>query len=53
MQPRLSWDLRAYSAQKALLGFETETRELLGGMEENSVSPMDRLREFFRGFSAL
>ena len=27
------------SAQKALLGFETETRELLGGTEENSVSP--------------
>ena len=25
-------------AQKALLGFETETRELLGGTEENSVS---------------
>ena len=30
----------AVSAQKALQGFETETRELLGGTEENSVSPM-------------
>ena len=29
----------AVSAQKALQGSETETRELLGGMEENSVSP--------------
>ena len=28
------------SAQKALRGSETETRELLGGTEENSVSPM-------------
>ena len=28
------------SAQKALQGSETETRELLGGTEENSVSPM-------------
>ena len=28
------------SAQKALGGSETETRELLGGTEENSVSPM-------------
>ena len=27
----------AVSAQKALQGSETETRELLGGMEENSV----------------
>ena len=27
------------SAQKALQGSETETRELLEGMEENSVSP--------------
>ena len=27
------------SAQKALPGFETETRELLVGMEENSASP--------------
>ena len=27
------------SAQKALQGSETETRELLGGTEENSVSP--------------
>ena len=27
------------SAQKALQGSKTETRELLGGMEENSVSP--------------
>ena len=30
----------AVSAQKALRGFETETRELLGGTEENSVSLM-------------
>ena len=30
----------AVSAQKALRGSETETRELLGGTEENSVSPM-------------
>ena len=30
----------AVSAQKALRGCETETRELLGGTEENSVSPM-------------
>ena len=30
----------AMSAQKALRGSETETRELLGGTEENSVSPM-------------
>ena len=30
----------AVSAQKALQGFEMETRELLGGTEENSVSPM-------------
>ena len=30
----------AVSAQKALQGSETETRELLGGTEENSVSPM-------------
>ena len=29
----------AMSAQKALQGFETETRELLGGTTENSVSP--------------
>ena len=29
----------AVSAQKALRGSETETRELLGGTEENSVSP--------------
>ena len=28
----------AVSAQKALRGSETETRELLGGTEENSVS---------------
>ena len=28
------------SAQKALQGSETETRELLGGTTENSVSPM-------------
>ena len=28
----------AVSAQKALRGFETETRELLGGTEENSIS---------------
>ena len=28
------------SAQKALRGSETETRELLGGTEENCVSPM-------------
>ena len=28
------------SAQKALRGSETETRELLGGTEENSVSSM-------------
>ena len=28
------------SAQKALQGSEMETRELLGGTEENSVSPM-------------
>ena len=26
--------------QKAIQGSETETRELLGGTEENSVSPM-------------
>ena len=30
----------AVSAQKAPHGSETETRELLGGMQENSVSPM-------------
>ena len=30
----------AVSAQKALQGSETETRELLGGTDENSVSPM-------------
>ena len=30
----------AVSAQKALQGSETEPRELLGGTEENSVSPM-------------
>ena len=30
----------AVSAQKALQGSETETRELLGGTEENIVSPM-------------
>ena len=30
----------AVSAQKALRGSETETRELLGGTEENSVSLM-------------
>ena len=30
----------AVSAQKALQGSETETRELLGGTEENSVPPM-------------
>ena len=30
----------AVSAQKALQGAETETRELLGGMKENSVTPM-------------
>ena len=30
----------AMSAQKGLQGSETETRELLGGTEENSVSPM-------------
>ena len=29
----------AVSAQKALQGYETETRALLGGTEENSVSP--------------
>ena len=29
----------AVSAQKALQGSETETRELLGGTEENHVSP--------------
>ena len=29
------------SAQKALRGSETETRELLGGTEENSASPID------------
>ena len=29
----------AVSAQKALKGSETEMRELLGGTEENSVSP--------------
>ena len=28
------------SAQKAVQGSETETRELLGGTEENSVSPL-------------
>ena len=30
----------AVSAEKALRGSEMETRELLGGTEENSVSPM-------------
>ena len=30
----------AVSAQKALRGSEAETRELLGGTEENSASPM-------------
>ena len=30
----------AVSAQKAFRGSETETRELLGGTEEDSVSPM-------------
>ena len=30
----------AVSAQKALQGSEAETRELLGGTTENSVSPM-------------
>ena len=30
----------AVSAQKAPHGSETETRELLGGMQEKSVSPM-------------
>ena len=30
----------AVSAQKALRGSKTETRELLGGTEENSVSQM-------------
>ena len=35
----------AVSAQKALRGSETETRELLGGREENSASPM---RIFYR-----
>ena len=30
----------AVSAQKALQGSETETRELLGGTEANSVFPM-------------
>ena len=30
----------AVSAQKALQGSETETRELLGGTENNSVSSM-------------
>ena len=30
----------AVSAQKAVEGSETETRELLGGTEENSVSPI-------------
>ena len=30
----------AVSAQKALRGSGTETKELLGGTEENSVSPM-------------
>ena len=29
----------AVSAQKAIQGSETETRELLGGTTENSVSP--------------
>ena len=29
----------AMSAQKSLQGFETEARELLGGTEEDSVSP--------------
>ena len=31
----------AVSALKALRGSETETRELLGGTEENSVSPIN------------
>ena len=31
----------AMSAQKAFQGSEMETRELLGGMEENSVSPKE------------
>ena len=35
----------AVSAQKALQGSETETRELLGGTKENSVPPMGR--QFF------
>ena len=30
----------AASAEKALKGSESETRELLGGTEENSVSPI-------------
>ena len=30
----------AVSSQKALRGSETETRELLGGTKENSVSPL-------------
>ena len=34
----------AVSAQKALKGSETETRELLGGMEGNRFSPQ---RNFF------
>ena len=33
------------SAEKALQGSKTETRELLGGTEENSVSPM---RDFYK-----
>ena len=31
----------AVSAKEALQGSETEMRELLGGMEENSVSPVE------------
>ena len=40
------------SAQKALQGSETETRELLGGMEENSVSLMRaKIRKYIKGIA--
>ena len=36
------------SAQKALRGSETETRELLGGTVENSVSPPGKSMSFHK-----
>ena len=38
-RPRLGPLKGAVSAQKAFPGSKTETRELLGGTEENGVSP--------------